>query len=55
MKPLKYHELSADPLASVDFSDQKLERHTRNCHSKTGNMYKTENGFRVRVYMIPKK
>ena len=53
LKPLTQHEFSADPLASIDFSDQKLERHTRDCYSKKTDVNKTEYGSRV--YIIPKK
>ena len=53
LKPLTQHEFSADPLASIDFSDQNLERHTRKSHSTTRNFYETEYGSSV--YIIPKK
>ena len=53
MKPLTQNEFSADLLASTDFSDQKLERHTRDCYSKKTNVNKTEYGSRV--YILPKK
>ena len=46
MKLLTQYELTADLLASVDFSDQTLERHTRHCYSKKRDLYETENGSR---------